>query len=250
MKVDIRTMEGLLRGKCLPANILVNESLPAYLVRQFDALQERAEAAERERDDLKHIQELNVKIKQAMHERFTRAEAEIARRDAAASEPADRIVDDGCGQQIGGVGVSDQLNCVWPIGTKFYTAAPPAVVSDDALREVIRIWQRSDCPSPEVYSQMRDALGAQPAVLPPEMIADETSMMSEHAAYWYNKGRADTAVLCAQPQKPVFLPADRTDDKSVSTFDSEKFYDAGWNSRGKADKEALDAANVPYEVKK
>lgn len=136
-------------------------------------------------------------------QRAEAAEAEIARRDAAASEPADRIVDDGCGQQIGGVGVSDQLNCVWPIGTKFYTAAPPAVVSDDALREVIRIWQRSDCPSPEVYSQMRDALGAQPAVLPPEMIADETSMMSEHAAYWYNKGRADTAVLCAQPQKPA-----------------------------------------------
>lgn len=86
MKVDIRTMEGLLRGKCLPANMLVSESLSAYLVRQFDALHERAEAAERERDDLKHIQELNVKIKQAMHERFTRAEAEIARRDAAAGE--------------------------------------------------------------------------------------------------------------------------------------------------------------------
>lgn len=58
-------------------------------------------------------------------QRAKAAEGEIARRDAAASEPADRIVDDGCGQQIGGVGVSDRLNCVWPIGTKFYTNAPP-----------------------------------------------------------------------------------------------------------------------------
>ncbi|QHJ80333.1 MAG: hypothetical protein [Bacteriophage sp.] len=53
MKVDIHTMEGLLSGKCLPANMLVNESLSAYLVRQFEALHDRAEAAERERDDLK-----------------------------------------------------------------------------------------------------------------------------------------------------------------------------------------------------
>jgi hypothetical protein len=52
MKASIVEMEGLLRGKCVPAKMLVNESLAEYLVRQFDSLHERAEAAERERDEL------------------------------------------------------------------------------------------------------------------------------------------------------------------------------------------------------
>ena len=95
------------------------------------------------------------------------------------------------------------------------------------------------------------AMGAQPAVLPPEKPVhtdlSRTDIMKNIA---YNQALNDVKELGAPPQKPVVLPADRADDKSVSTFDNEKFYDAGWNSRGKADKEALDASNVPYEVKK
>lgn len=53
MKASIVEMEGLLRGKCVPAKMLVNESLAEYLVRQFDSLHERVEAAERERDELR-----------------------------------------------------------------------------------------------------------------------------------------------------------------------------------------------------
>ena len=53
MKASIVEMEGLLRGKCVPAKMLVNESLAEYLVRQFDSLHERAEVAERERDELR-----------------------------------------------------------------------------------------------------------------------------------------------------------------------------------------------------
>lgn len=93
MKVDIRTMEGLLRGKCLPAKMLVNESLAEYLVRQFDALHERAGAAERERDELReslavidgHLSASRA-LKQLWKNRAWDAEEEIARRDAAAKE--------------------------------------------------------------------------------------------------------------------------------------------------------------------
>ena len=38
MKITEHEMRGLLEGKCLPGDIRVNEELPAYLVRQFDAL--------------------------------------------------------------------------------------------------------------------------------------------------------------------------------------------------------------------
>lgn len=61
MKITEHEMRGVLAGKCLPGDIRVNEELPAYLVRQFDALRrdvkmisdtcenwkKRAEAAER-----------------------------------------------------------------------------------------------------------------------------------------------------------------------------------------------------------
>lgn len=84
MKVDIRTMERLLRGKCLPAE---------YLVRQFDALHERVGAAERERDELRECLAVmdgrlsaSRALKQLWKNRAGDAEEEIARRDAAAGE--------------------------------------------------------------------------------------------------------------------------------------------------------------------
>lgn len=46
------------------------------------------------------------------------------------AEPVDRIVDDGCQQQIGDVQVSDHVNCVWPIGLQFYTTPPTPADSD------------------------------------------------------------------------------------------------------------------------
>lgn len=52
----------------------------SFLIEELEAAQQRI--AELERN-----QELNLKIKQAMVERFTRTEAELARRDAAAGEP-------------------------------------------------------------------------------------------------------------------------------------------------------------------
>ncbi|QHJ80332.1 MAG: hypothetical protein [Bacteriophage sp.] len=165
--------------------------------------------------------------------RAEKAEAEIARRDAAASEPADRIVDDGCGQQIGGVGVSDQLNCVWPIGTKFYTAAPPAVLPPEMK------------PEPEKYD-----------VIDHGFIAG------------YNKCRSDALALGAQPQNPVVLPEphahliwiqagrgpdDYWDDVEVSRSEEDRCCDGSERYAVYSEfevKAMLESANIPYEVNK
>lgn len=48
MKINLIEMEGLLRGKCLPGNMMVNESLAEYLVRQFDKLNEQLSESRRE----------------------------------------------------------------------------------------------------------------------------------------------------------------------------------------------------------
>ncbi|WP_313385698.1 hypothetical protein [Pantoea sp.] len=47
MNITEHEMRGLLAGKCLPADILVGESLAAYLVRKFGALQQKLDAAEK-----------------------------------------------------------------------------------------------------------------------------------------------------------------------------------------------------------
>lgn len=123
MKVDIHTMEGLLSGKCLPANMLVNESLSAYLVRQFEALHDRAEAAERERDG---AMSSALAVADAWVRRAKVAEAEIARRDAAAGEADGYIFCHPPGKNFWSVSHPDNAghNGVKP----FYFAAPPAVL--------------------------------------------------------------------------------------------------------------------------
>lgn len=44
MNVTEHEMRGLLAGKCVPGDMLVNEELPAYLVRKFDAMQQKLDA--------------------------------------------------------------------------------------------------------------------------------------------------------------------------------------------------------------
>ncbi|MBK4723942.1 ead/Ea22-like family protein [Pantoea agglomerans] len=89
-------------------------------------------AAERERDELKRNQELNLKIKQAMHERFTRAEAELARRDAAAvigwtdAQELRDVEKNGCGYLFKANPISPNADPRRVI--KLYTAARPAVL--------------------------------------------------------------------------------------------------------------------------
>lgn len=196
------------------------------------ALADRIEAAERERDELRAEQAEHDEQIARMESKFSlakraldsktarceKAEAELRRRDAAAGEASDRIVDDGDGQQIGGIGVSDRLNCLWPIGTKFYTAA-------------------------------------QPAVLPPDITFESKgfiSLTSEDFAY--NRALEDTRKLGAQPQKPVICPPVQylskyaADDGHCTTGKlvpnkRTELRDTEW-------REALDAAGVKWEVKK
>lgn len=118
MKASIVEMEGLLRGKCVPAKMLVNESLAEYLVRQFDALHERADKAERERDELR---------------------AEIARRDAVAGEPVGYI-DPASMRKYRGVMAGGSWSST-PCGGEYnqtlpiYTAAQPALLPPDITFE-------------------------------------------------------------------------------------------------------------------
>lgn len=46
----------------------------------------------------------------------------------------------------------------------------------------------------------------------------------------------------------VKLPADRVAESEVSGYDGTEFYSAGWNARGKADKEALTAQGIKWEA--
>ena len=46
----------------------------------------------------------------------------------------------------------------------------------------------------------------------------------------------------------VKLPADRLAESEVSDYDGTEFYRAGWNARGKADKEALTAQGIKWEA--
>jgi len=53
MKITEHEMQGLLTGKCIPAKMKVNESLAAFLVRQFGALHEQVQALAAENAALK-----------------------------------------------------------------------------------------------------------------------------------------------------------------------------------------------------
>ena len=53
MKINLFEMEGLLRGQCIPGDLLVNETLAEYLVRQFDKLEQQLAAVVAENAGLK-----------------------------------------------------------------------------------------------------------------------------------------------------------------------------------------------------
>jgi len=121
MKASIVEMEGLLRGKCVPAKMLVNESLAEYLVRQFDALHERADKAERERDELRKTLHATQDGAIETINHAMQLQAELARRDAAAGECAGVVT----GYAVNGyVVIGNKLS----IGDHVYTAAPSAVL--------------------------------------------------------------------------------------------------------------------------
>lgn len=120
---------------------------------------ERTEVAERERDEailtrLEVSEGLSIATR-----RYEAAEAELARRDAAAGRPLDCIVSDGLGQSIGGVPVSDRINCKWPVGTIFYAAAQPAEVSDNAaVKPFAYAYRYAGCETSDGFQDWREEL--------------------------------------------------------------------------------------------
>lgn len=141
------------------------------------------------------------------------AEAEIARRDAAASEPVGLVIADVFGD-------GDRYLKVKPINTTglfigcnlLYTAAPPAV-------------------------------------LPPEKVINASTEGGVLCRYQgYNEALRDVLALGAQPQKPVLLPA--LFNLKMAGDVKTRHYFKGSNDTIKQIAGLLDAANVPYEVKK
>lgn len=78
-----------------------------------------------------------------------------------------------------------------------YTTAPPAVVSDETLRDVIRAWSAAPYPGPYVYEKMRKALGAQP----PKPVAEveELSMQIRRLVHSLKNSNPDSSLLKSVP---------------------------------------------------
>ncbi|WP_338636963.1 hypothetical protein V6L80_00760 [Erwinia persicina] len=187
---------------------------------------------------LKHVGYLQQKLSDA--------EEELARRDAAAGE-AD-IVRQEAEKPIAEVAESfiyflrkKPNGDRWPVGTKLYTAAPPAVLPPVANeRDAFNNWNNDDN-------------------LPIARVS------AKNAAWLAWQARA---ALGAQPQKPVVLPEphahliwiqagrgpdDYWDDVEVSRSDKDRCCDGSERYAVYSEfevKAMLDAANIPYEVKK
>lgn len=164
MKPSIIEMSGMLRGRCIPCDMKVNESLSAYLVRQFDYLNDRADEAERERDELRKtltatqggaVEAANHSLKlQADRDNWRtnfdnerlRADklwSEIERRDAAAGEPVAYTSQ----ANIDAVSEKSPKQLEFMSGDKsiyrnpvaLYTAAQPSAPDRNMLRELVDV---------------------------------------------------------------------------------------------------------------
>lgn len=182
------------------------------------ALVDRIEAAEREREELRAWRDTLQRAVDNLDAERDVLRAEIARRDAAAGEPA------------------------------FYIAASDvdnlkrSHVVEAAISKVIR------------FDEIPAYTAAPPALLPPEKPVNtdlsRTDIMKNIA---YNQALNDVKALGAQPQKPVVLPC-RYDIEEMSGDPWQSYRciepdEDGEYMRRDEVLTALDAAGVPYEVK-
>jgi len=201
----------------------------------------RLEAAELEIEGLKRFQELNLKIKQAMHERFTRAERE---RDELRAEQAEHD------EQIA------RMESKFSLAKRALDSKTARCEKAEAeLRRRDPAAGGVSCQHKWMNSQGRTASGwlcekcgdyerpidAQPAVLPPEMKPepDKYDVIDHGFIAGYNKCRSDALVLGAQQQKVVELPEPvKWPEIPFKYFSEEQVFSM------------LDAAGVKWEVKK
>lgn len=182
------------------------------------ALIEKLEAAERERDELRDDVKAYSEHLQYHINRQCKAEAELARRDAAAGEPVAwqyRYNDGKVGDWKTVDSESECNHSTCYERRAIYTAATPTVL-------------------PDIEPLIEGALklhGLRTA-------ADGHSQLSDG---FRNGARWAAKELGAQPQKPVVLPFLDVGIKHVFGIDAYRADDV---------LAALDAANIPYEMKK
>lgn len=176
---------------------------------------DRLEAAERDRDELRHSDYLMWHAMACKNgERAKKAEAEIARRDVAASEPVGLqfMGDSGKWQDCASREVAESLG--FTQFRELYTAAPPAVLPPkyaDELNdraELIEAYSKTQC-------EIAQELGCD---------SDNESIL---------KAIYELKALGAQPQKPVALPESVRINNGYY-FNMDDIF------------AALDAANVPW----
>ncbi len=74
-----------------------------------------------------------------------------------------------------------------------------------------------------------------------------TKLVLDNSTSWdvlYEKLEAAERRIAELEARTVTLPADRSAESEVSDYDGTEFYRAGWNARGKADRDALAAAGI------
>lgn len=212
----------------------------------YSSSQEKLEATERERDELRKTLQATQDgateaIKHAM-----RLQEDIARRDAAAAAAAaaSDILRWDAEKPIAEVAESfiyflrKQPNGErWPVGTKLYTAAPPAVLPPDVIYkaqhiasvlEMIGSFDSDDIDSDTVDSRFE---------------VDGVDTGSDASITEYATKGAEiirTLVMGAQQQKVVVMPGTKCIGWVKEAIQE---HDAKWVA-------ALDAAGVKWEVKK
>lgn len=152
---------------------------PSYRIAELekivDAFRQRAFEAERERDEMKGALKAASDNAVTWMKRALKAEIEIARRDAAASEPVGLVefsdymtAEELAGMKPRRVSVKELFEGALKVGNHLYTAAPPAVLPPEMK------------PEPEKYD-----------------VIDHGFITG------YNQCRAEALALGAPPQKPV-----------------------------------------------
>lgn len=118
----------------------------------------------------------------------------------------------------------------------------------DALVEALEKAQQNETQASEMAVQLSKRLtAAENRISELENYAEAEAVGADKAAedsvYWMNR--------CKELESrtvTVKLPADRAAESEVSGYDGTEFYRAGWNARGKADKEALTAQGIKVEA--
>lgn len=234
MKASIVEMEGLLRGKCVPAKMLVNESLAEYLVRQFDTLHQRADKAEREREELRKTLHATQDGAIEAINHAMQLQAELARRDAAGGEPVAVLYRNGDVLTKAECGEYFEICC--KVETPLYTAAPPAVLPPDVAEAVTRLG--------ECYFRRWVATYKNPAE-PEGYVAGNIRVSDLVKLFNFAKSATQQMVV----ELPI--PFDVTINLTRTIGDIEySYHEYGENFDRDEVLAALDAANVKWEVKK